>query len=118
VGLGIVALGTVFRITLAGVETTLYSFAGVNDGGNPHGSLIQASDGYFYGMTPGGGGVIGQGVVFKITLAGAETVLYSFAGGTDGASPNASLIQVKDGALYGMTSGGGVNGYGSVIRIK
>jgi uncharacterized repeat protein (TIGR03803 family) len=85
------------RSESAGVETTLYSFAGVDDGAAPHGSLIQASDGYLYGMTGGGGGVNGQGVVFKMTLAGAETVLYSFAGGPDGASPEGNLIQAKDG---------------------
>lgn len=54
---GRTANGTVFRITPAGVLTTLYEFRGVgeNDGSDPHGTLILASDGNFYGTTSSGG---------------------------------------------------------------
>jgi uncharacterized repeat protein (TIGR03803 family) len=49
--------GSVFKITPAGAVTTLHSFAGsaANDGSNPYGGPIQASDGSFYGTTEGGG---------------------------------------------------------------
>jgi len=71
--------GTVYKITPAGVETVLFSFsAGAsNDPANPSGGVIQGADGNFYGTTRAGG-ANGTGVVFKLTPAGALSVLYSF----------------------------------------
>jgi uncharacterized repeat protein (TIGR03803 family) len=110
--------GTVFKVTPAGVETVLYSFgASQSDGTYAEASLIQGSDGNFYGTTSTGG-ANGDGTVFRITPAGVETVVYSFAGGpTDGANPNAALIQGSDGNFYGTTVSGGVNGDGVVFKI-
>lgn len=110
--------GVVFKITAGGAETILHSFAGgTTDGENPMGSLVQASDGDFYGMTQYGG-TADNGVVFKITPGGTETVLYSFAGGTtDGAEPQGKLIQASDGVFYGMTTYGGSSGDGTVFKI-
>ena len=108
--------GTVFKITVRGGLTTLYKFCSQNscpDGNYPTGALVQASDGNLYGTTPNGGS-IGTGTVFKITLGGALTTLYSFCpqrSCTDGGSiPNGGLIQASDGNLYGTTAGnaGGV----------
>jgi uncharacterized repeat protein (TIGR03803 family) len=111
-------LGTVFKITPAGVETVLHSFAGgASDGSLPTAALIQGSDGNFYGTTSGGGPA-GAGNVFRITPAGVETVLHSFGGGTtDGSTPNAALILGSDGNFYGTTSKGGTSGNGTVFRI-
>jgi uncharacterized repeat protein (TIGR03803 family) len=112
------SLGAVFKISPAGVETVLHSFAGgPGDGAYPFGSLIQASDGNLYGMTSGGG-ANGAGTVFMVTTAGTETMLWSFGGTGDGATPWGSLIQASDGNLYGLTSYGGANSVGSVIKIS
>ena len=109
----------------AGTVSTLYSFGtNSNDGTSPNGyaSLVQASDGNFYGMTAGGG-TAALGTVFKITPAGAETVLYSFKGpeagatNADGAAPTGNLTQGSDGNLYGMTEFGGPNGTGEIFKI-
>jgi uncharacterized repeat protein (TIGR03803 family) len=60
--------GTIFRITPAGEETVLYSFGtSANDGKQPSGALLQASDGNFYGTT-GSGGPSNDGTVFKLVL--------------------------------------------------
>jgi uncharacterized repeat protein (TIGR03803 family) len=107
--------GTVFKITPTGVETVLYSFAGgTTDGADPAASLIQGSDGSFYGTTRSGG-TSGGGTVFKITSAGVETVLYSFSFSAGGdISP---LIQGSDGNFYGTTVNGGTSGNGTAFKI-
>jgi uncharacterized repeat protein (TIGR03803 family) len=73
-----------------------------------------------YGTTPAGGDAIcyevGQtacGVVYSITTAGKEKVLYTFTPTSDdagGAYPSAALVNVN-GVLYGTAPVGG-NGYG------
>ncbi len=108
--------GTVFKITPTGAETVLYSFTGGTDGGVPLGGVIQGTDGNFYGTTSAGG-TSGSGTVFKVTPTGAETVLYSFAGGTDGKVPLAGLIQGTDGNFYGTTQQGGASDGGTVFEV-
>jgi uncharacterized repeat protein (TIGR03803 family) len=108
--------GTVFKITPAGAETVLWSFGSGTDGDEPYGSLVQGTDGNFYGMTHEGG-INNSGTVFKITPAGAETVLWSFGSGTDGSAPYGSLVQGTNGNFYGMTYEGGVNNYGTIFQI-
>ncbi|MBZ5703745.1 MAG: hypothetical protein LAN63_00155 [Acidobacteriia bacterium] len=98
--------GTVFELDPSGKETVLYSFTGTPDGASPYGGLIRDREGNFYGTTRGGG-AYGYGTVFKLDTAGRETVLYSFAGGTDGAYPNSTLVRDAAGNLYGTTNFGG-----------
>jgi len=93
--------GVVFKVDPAGKETVLYSF-GYADGAGPQGPLILDEQGNLYGTTCCGGGS-SAGVVFKVDPAGKETVFYSFTGGADGSSPNAPLVQDKEGNLYGTT---------------
>jgi uncharacterized repeat protein (TIGR03803 family) len=101
-------VGTVFTISnLAGTptESVIYSFTGGADGNGPSAAVIQASDGNLYGTTFSGG-ANNAGTVFEIANpAGTptESVIYSFAGGADGAFPESSLIQASDGNLYGTT---------------
>lgn len=109
--------GTIFKIC-GGVTTVLRSFNKNTDGGIPLGSLIQATDGNFYGMTSEGGTNGGYGTIFKITPAGAYTVLRHFSSSTDGGSPYGSLIQATDGFLYGMTRNGGTNAGGTIFKIS
>jgi uncharacterized repeat protein (TIGR03803 family) len=89
----------------------LYAFKGDSDGAYPAATLTPIRDRgtyrtYLYGTTSGGG-TRGGGTVFKLTTYGAETLLYSFAGGEDGAVPYSSLIEDRDHNLYGTTSEGG-----------
>jgi uncharacterized repeat protein (TIGR03803 family) len=121
--------GTVFAVTTAGTESVLYSFGEVPDGRYPLAGLIDVS-GTLYGTTESGGSgschkkqphgvlrhIVGCGTVFEISTSGAEKVLYSFQGKTDGAYPEAGLLAVK-GVLYGTTSGGGANDSGTVFSI-
>jgi uncharacterized repeat protein (TIGR03803 family) len=97
--------GTVFKVSVSGELSTLYSFTGGADGGSPIAGVIRDSAGNLYGTT-GSGGSGGAGTVFKLDATGHFTVLYSFTGGTDGGEP-AGLIQDQAGNLYGTTVSGG-----------
>jgi uncharacterized repeat protein (TIGR03803 family) len=111
--------GTVFKIDAGGTLTTLHRFDG-SDGSDLEATLIQGTDGNFYGTTVGGGAKGGYGTVFKIIPSGTLTTLYSFcsqSGCMDGAGPLAGLIQATDGNFYGTTGGFGANGYGTVFKI-
>jgi len=110
--------GMVFSITSGGTENVLYAFDG-NDGGGPNGGLIKFKS-KLYGLTTGGGGPgcngYGCGTMFSLTLTGTETVLYSFKGGSDGASPIGPLLNVN-GTFYGTTGIGGAYNMGTVFSI-
>jgi uncharacterized repeat protein (TIGR03803 family) len=116
--------GTVFRIDPSGSLTTLYSFAGVPDGGLPAATLAQADNGCFYGTTLEGGNTnfgngFGNGTVFRIDSNGNYTNLYSFRGSSNGGyTPYGRLVQGTDGNLYGTTQSGGGHGGGTVFRIS
>ena len=111
--------GTVFSITPSGNESVLHRFGGAQDGGAPVAPLIEVN-GTLYGTTAYGGAYScsggGCGTIFSVTPSGAEQVLHSFRGGTDGISPDAGLIEV-DGTLYGTTFAGGAQDVGTVFEI-
>jgi len=107
--------GTVYQVNQSG-ETVLYSFTGGLDGGQPGGGVILDSSGNLYGTTLVGG-ASNCGVVFELDASGTETVLYSFAGGTDGCQPFASVIRDSAGNLYGTTGGGGAGNHGTVFKL-
>lgn len=120
--------GTVFKLTPDGTLTTLANFDSTN-GAGPHAGMVQGSDGSFYGTTVYGGqygAFLGNGAVFKITPDGQLTTLVSF-GGTNGAAPQAELVEGADGNFYGTTSDGGLYtnqfmpgssfGWGTIFRV-
>jgi len=113
---GAVGYGVVFELTASGSESILHTFEGGLDGAYPSSGLITDGQGNLYGTTESGGGSgcggTGCGTVFKVTPAGVETVLYSFAGGSDGAEPGGGLLFDNNGNLYGTTLEGGGSGCG------
>jgi uncharacterized repeat protein (TIGR03803 family) len=112
--------GTVFSVSTTGEERLLYSFQYGNDGAWPQSGLIDV-DGTLYGTTGYGGNTgctdrLGCGIVFSVSPAGSERVLYTFNGGTDGGNPYAALTDVN-GTLYGTTRYGGSSGHGTVFKL-
>ena len=125
--------GSIFRMSTNGVFTNLVSFSNSN-GANPYAGLIQGRDGSFYGTTYLGGPqyhvtkpnicncIFTYGTVFQVTINGTLTNVVLFAN-SNGANPNAGVIQGSDNNLYGTTYQGGANadnlsdGYGTVFRI-
>jgi uncharacterized repeat protein (TIGR03803 family) len=115
-------LGTVFKITPAGVFTTVYSFCNCGDGAYPFGTLIQATDSNIYGTTELGG-ANNYGTVFVVnTAAGTLKTLHSFDN-SDGSQPDGGLLQATDGNLYGTAAAGGdsscqYGGCGTLFRLS
>ncbi len=109
--------GTLFRINKDGSNyTKLFDFNGVETGTGSIGQLTLIGD-ELYGTL--GGGIIQEenGCIFKIKTNGSGfTILHKFDG-TNGASPNGSLVFHK-GCLYGITSGGGKENHGVIFKIN
>ena len=118
------SFGTVFKITPAGVLTTLHSFCaqtGCTDGQSPFAGLIQATDGNFYGTTTSGGSMYCYygaqgGTIFKVTPGGRLTTLHSFCY-SEGRGPESPLTQATDGRLYGTARSGGNGGNGNCTAV-
>jgi uncharacterized repeat protein (TIGR03803 family) len=109
--------GTVFRITTTGSLTTLHSFDGPTEGSGPVAGVILASDDNYYGVAEMGG-TSGYGTLFEISGTSAITrVVHTFTGGNDGGMPIGGLTQGNDGNLYGTTSTGGTNGFGTLFQV-
>lgn len=123
--------GTVFELTptVSGwTETVFYSFIGVSDGYDPVGPVLFDKEGKLYGLT-GYGGAAGYGTAFELSPNSSggwtKTTIYAFAGGSDGAYPNGSLISDGQGNLYGITQNGGSAscqrygpGCGTIFELK
>ena len=108
--------GTLFRfIASTGACDTLCSFSH----GEPNGSLIRGNDGKLYGALAHGGPTY-QGSLFSYDIYNRVfTDLYDLNSNTnDGATPAGTLFQASNGLLYGMTSQGGWNGYGTVFSYN
>ncbi|MGC1371072.1 MAG: choice-of-anchor tandem repeat GloVer-containing protein [Candidatus Sulfotelmatobacter sp.] len=115
---GAVLLLCAAAIAHAQTFTTLVNFDGVNGSGPYLGSLIQGSDGSFFGTTFSGG-ANDSGMVFRITPWGTVSTVYNFCsepGCADGAYPTAGLAIATDGNLYG-TASYGANGYGTIFKL-
>jgi uncharacterized repeat protein (TIGR03803 family) len=115
----VVALSNPLAVsTTAGAQqlrfNVLHTFA--DPGGvNPNAPMIQASDGNFYG-TNLQGGAADAGTLFKMTPAGAVTLLHTFfANNIDGGFPAAPLIEATDTNMYGTTETGGNGAPGGTI---
>jgi uncharacterized repeat protein (TIGR03803 family) len=110
------------RVPGGGAGVVLYNFTGGSDGSQPYAGLIFDSTGNLYGTTYRGG-TSNAGVVYRLRPPAqqggtwTETVLYSFAGGSDGMGPQSDLNFGQDGNLYGTTDNGGAPGNGIVFQL-
>ncbi len=99
-------------------EKSVFIFNGT-DGNAPTDAVIFDPAGNAYGTTTLGG-KYNLGTVFELSRAthGAkETVLHSFAGGSDGGHPHAGLVLDAAGNLYGTTLNGGAAAAGTVFEL-
>ncbi len=132
VSLGLTAIWAIFAVALLMTDTpataqerVLYSFnPSAGDGSDPVAGLTFDTAGNLYGAT-NTGGAYGYGTVFELSpVSGGgwtEKLLYSFnQDGTDGISPQGTLIFDSAGNLYGTTYMGGPHGTsgGSVFELS
>ncbi|MFT3682978.1 MAG: T9SS type A sorting domain-containing protein [Ferruginibacter sp.] len=111
-GGGTSAGGTIFKVSLSGSYTVLKHLAYATEGSSTEGGLVQANDGFFYGMT------YNNAKLFKISSAGVFTIIRSFSSNNDGYYPLGSLVKHPNGNLYGMTSSGGSTAFaGTVFQL-
>lgn len=110
-------VGTVYKISTAGVFTDLFDFtgtAGARPGANPAGGLFLHSDGKFYGTTEYGG-ANGFGMLFSLTTTtNAYTPVHVFADAT--ASQPVGELVASGSTLFGCCAGGGANGLGGLYQ--
>ncbi len=113
--------GTVYKLTASGQFSVLHTFTGGADGwpNGTWGSLIADPAGNLYGVASIGG-LRDNGTVFRISPAGAFSVLHTFpTGANDGLGPQFSLLRnPTTGMIYGTTFSGGSNGYGAVFVLS
>jgi uncharacterized repeat protein (TIGR03803 family) len=94
-------------------------------GGEPS-SLIQGSDGNFYGTTfvssEGNQSQPNGGTVFSVTPKGQFSLLHTFLPGVKNNYPKGNnpgpITEGSDGTFYGVTFNGGVPGHGVLYRVS
>jgi uncharacterized repeat protein (TIGR03803 family) len=118
---GVSDAGTVFRLGTNGSDyEVLHNFSGgPNDGAFPIAPLVPGSDGALYGTTVAGGSNDG-GTVFKLNRHGSGyKLLHSLpCSDTDLVESRSTVVEGRDGALYGTTRSGGNDGVGTVFRLN
>jgi hypothetical protein len=99
-------------------EKVLHSFSG-SDGSGPYATPVFDTAGNLY-VTTLGGGANGWGTVGMLTpgVSWTENVLYSFMGGSDGGTPESSLVLDATGNLYGTTyTNSSGTGFGTAFEL-
>src|SRR5258708_38626171 len=112
-GLALTCAAIILSLTVgaqAQTFTTLGNFTGFNGAYPFFGSMVQATNGNYYGSTLYGGKNKNYGAVFQLTAAGKLSTLYTFCsltGCSDGAYPEVAPILGSDRNFYGTTTSGG-----------
>jgi len=115
---GVNGVGVIFKTDSVGNNQTVVHSFSASDGSTPDGSLLKATDGKLYGMTQYGGANT-SGVLFRFDpITNIYTDIIDFAGTSNGANPDGSLMQATDGNLYGMTEKGGAYDNGILFRFN
>jgi len=103
--------GALFELDANNTFRRIFKFGLAGTGNGPVSRLV-TNEGDLYGVTQYGG-LLSQacqqgaqlrcGIIYKMTKGGTQTVLYSFTGGVDGASPR-NLTRDAEGNLYGVAT--------------
>ncbi len=111
---GSLGFGSVFKVTSSGGLTALHSFTGGTDGGAGLSNIVQANDGNYYGCAYGASGTLSS-LLYKLTSAGAFSVVHTFSG-TEGTYCS-YLTLGSDGNLYAVLVNGGSGNTGTIDKV-
>jgi uncharacterized repeat protein (TIGR03803 family) len=116
---GVSNAGSIFKYhTYTRSFVPLRRFDATNDGSQPLGGLLLASDGLLYG-TCFTGGTNNSGTLFRVDKNGSNfLVLRHFPATGDCRNPAAELIEGSDGRLYGTAYNGGGFGRGGLFSLN
>ncbi len=116
---GHIGCGSIFKLSRHGASWilgSLYDFTGGSDKAYPEARVVFGPDGALYGTTSIGGGLGGDGAVYKlqpptsacksVSCPWTETVLFQFDFST-GSLPSGDLAFDAAGNIYGTTRAGG-----------
>jgi hypothetical protein len=115
--------GTAYRIAKDGSGfQTLVQMNGVQTGSEPHRSLLEASDGWFYGVAPlngWNGYSAGYGTIFRFLPNGTFQVVHPFSssGPEPSHTPNGGLLEAAPGRFFGVARGGAL-GMGVLYELS
>lgn len=111
--------GTIYCFNPAGNTCIkIHDFDTTASGGIiPSGKLLQANNGMLYGLTYQGG-KLNEGVLYEFNLQNnTYTNLFEFDGSKNGRHPLGSLMQAKNGLLYGTCYQGGIYNFGLLFQF-
>ena len=108
--------GTIYKVSPYGEFSTIHSNA-IGDGIYQVAPLVQGTDFWFYGAAIDNAGTESPGDIYRINSSSTFQTLYTFDG-TIGYHPSGGLLQATDGNYYGVASGGGTNGAGTVFAMS
>lgn len=99
-------------------QSTTAAGGSCNPGADPYYpviSLLQVTDGSFYGTTYGG--ALGDGSIYKLTTANLFSVFVFPGDNSRGGDPYSTMIQHTNGPVYGTSITGGKNGVGTFFSV-
>jgi uncharacterized repeat protein (TIGR03803 family) len=116
-----VVTGVVFKLNKDGSGYALLHSFETNgiDGQSPRAVLAQGVDATLYGTTEGGG-TNRVGTIFRLNQDGSGySVLFSLTiPPPEAPHPGNGVLAGSDGALYGASTYGGSNGWGSIFKVN
>ena len=116
-GGGTAFAGSIFKMSLSGNLSTVYSFVNTPNAAVPISGLLLADNGNLYGTTISGG-ADSDGTIFRLVPSPTSLkVIFSFDDGDDGATPAGTLVEGSDGNFYGTAYQGGSYGFGSIFQM-
>lgn len=120
--------GAVYRLEVlpsgAAIVTTVTVFDRTTTGAGTAEGLIQTADGFLVGVATGGGPG-GGGALYRLDPSSRGgpsnplqvSILRTFGVTSEGRRPESPPMETGDGALYGATSGGGLQDSGILYRL-
>ena len=114
---GSIGYGSIFKFDPSDNSyENMHSFNG-SDANQATGDLIEASDGFLYGLSFAGGG-LGDGTIYQYNLSTGTAILVHSFNTINGKYPYGTMAESSNGKLYGMTSYGGSNNAGVLFEFN